>query len=176
MKVCLGTALVRQEEEGQQVYKASFRTAKAVAQLGLFLETLSQKSKNKETQRETQWKFRAGETTDWVLVIPGPTWWRRAVVLWIVLWLRMCTMLGLIPAHMGEKVNKKDDKTYKKWLVYQVSYDSFSPLITDRSISACCYQLPASYTAPGGGDSKQVNQVCCVCVGEGGPQRSLFWT
>lgn len=38
----------------RRVYKASFRAATAVAQLGLFLETLSQKSKNKETQRETQ--------------------------------------------------------------------------------------------------------------------------
>lgn len=38
---------------GWQIYKASSRTAEAVVQLGMFLETLSQKSKNKKTQRET---------------------------------------------------------------------------------------------------------------------------
>lgn len=38
---------------GRWVYKASSRTAEAVVQLGLFLETLSQESENTETQRET---------------------------------------------------------------------------------------------------------------------------
>lgn len=36
---------------GRRVYKASSRTAEAVVQLGLFLETLSQKSKNRDTER-----------------------------------------------------------------------------------------------------------------------------